>query len=152
MAHVPSGQRWRVGVASIATNAEQSVEGQLLSASLRRHDGMTVGVSVARTAVASITRTETDPQALGEVPYSSMLVSFTAAREILPHVDGRCCDARARGVVPIVWSIVRSPVISALWLNACPCATRASPCRAFCGVQVASSKIVRRCWRRWMFG
>lgn len=103
MAHVPSGQRWRVGVASIATNAEQSVEGQLLSASLRRHDGMTVGVSVARTAVASITRTETDPQAVGEVPYSSMLVSFTAAREILPHVTAgiamRVREGRADRVI-----------------------------------------------------
>ncbi len=78
--------RWRVGVASLSTAADQSVDGQLLSANFRRADGTTLGVSIARTSVASLVRTETDPQAVGEVPYSSLLLSLSAARDVLPHL------------------------------------------------------------------
>jgi len=84
--HIRGPERWRLGVASLATTADQSVDGQLLSANLRRASGTTVGVSIARTAVASILRTESDPTSLGEVPYSSLMLSLTAARELLPHV------------------------------------------------------------------
>ena len=84
--HIRGPERWRVGVASLGTAASQSVDGQLVAANLRRTDGMTVGLSIARTSVASILRTETDPTSLGDVPYSSMLFSLTAAREVLPHV------------------------------------------------------------------
>jgi hypothetical protein len=41
---------------------------------------------VARTAVADLVRTDTDPQAVGTVPYSSLLLSFSGARDVLPHV------------------------------------------------------------------
>lgn len=81
-----AGERWRVGVASIASSADQSVDGQLISASYRRASGATFGLSFARTAVASLIRTETDPTRVGDVPYSSLLVSATAARDLLPHV------------------------------------------------------------------
>ncbi len=84
--HIVGPERWRVGVASLATAADQSVDGQLLAANFKRADGMTLGVSIARTSVASILRTETDPNSLGDVPYSSLLLSFTAARALLPHV------------------------------------------------------------------
>ncbi len=84
--HIRGSERWRVGVASLATTADQSVDGQMLAVNFRRSDGVTIGLSVARTAVASIVRTETDPISLGEVPYSSTLVSLTASRELVPHV------------------------------------------------------------------
>jgi hypothetical protein len=84
--HLGADQRWRVGVASLATAAQQSVEGQLVSADVRRASGLTLGLSVARATVADILRTESDPQSLGRVPYSSLLLSASAARELIPHV------------------------------------------------------------------
>jgi hypothetical protein len=84
--HLGRNEKWRIGVASVASASAQSVDGQLLSASYRRQTGVTVGFSVARTSVASILRTDTDPQAVGDVPYSSLLLSATAARQLLPHV------------------------------------------------------------------
>jgi hypothetical protein len=86
MIKLPSSVRWRFGVASLSTGTDQSVDGQLLSVSWRRDDNLTFGVSIARSAVASILRTDSDPQTLGDVPYSSLLVSAVAARDVLPHV------------------------------------------------------------------
>lgn len=101
--HVRGAARWRVGVASLATAADQSVDGQLAAANFRRRDGTTVGVSVARTSVASILRTESDPSTLGEVPYSSLLLSLTASRDLLPHltagVSARFREGRADRLV-----------------------------------------------------
>lgn len=78
--------RWRFGVASLSSTSDQSVDGQLLAATFRKASGVSFGASVARSAVASILRTETDPQGLGDVPYSTLLASFSAARDIMPHV------------------------------------------------------------------
>ena len=79
-------ERWRLGVAALSSASDQSVDGQLIAATFRRTNGIAFGASIARSAVASILRTETDPQSLGEVPYSSLLMSITAARAIVPHV------------------------------------------------------------------
>ena len=82
-------ERWRLGVASLNPgSAEQGVEGQMLSVAFRRTSGTTLGVSVAFTRINDITRTDTDPQSIGSVPYSSLLVSVIAARELMPHVTG----------------------------------------------------------------
>ena len=86
MSALAPGQRLRLGVASLATGVQQGTDGQLLSASYRRTSGTTVGLSVARASVAGLVRTDTDPQSIGEVAYSSLLISATAARTILPHV------------------------------------------------------------------
>ncbi len=83
---LPPSMRWRAGVASLSTGVEQSVEGQLLGVAVRRPNGRSLGLSVARSAVTGIVRTDTDPQALGEVPYQSLLVSLTTAQRVLPHV------------------------------------------------------------------
>lgn len=80
------GERLRLGVASLATGAQQGVEGQLVSATFRRASGTTMGVSVARSSVAGLVRTDSDPQSVGDISYSSVLVSATAARSLLPHV------------------------------------------------------------------
>jgi hypothetical protein len=84
MLALPAGTRWRAGVASLATGAEQGVEGQLLGAAWRRTSGLTVGVSVARAAVGGLVRTDTDPQSLGNLTYESLLGSVTVAREVFP--------------------------------------------------------------------
>ncbi len=126
------GDRWRFGVASLATATDQSVDGQLISASWRRHTGTTFGVAIARAAIAGIVRTDTDPQALGDVPYSTLLVSLTGAREIIPHVtggvaarwrqgrvdrDGRSAIAADVGVVvhDLPWHNARLAASSFLW-------------------------------------
>lgn len=81
-----TGQRVRLGVASLATGSQQGVDGQLLSASYRGNGGTTFGLSLARSSVAGLVRTDTDPLSLGELSYSSVLVSASAARELMPHV------------------------------------------------------------------
>lgn len=83
-----AGERFRVGVASLAAGAAQSVDGQLLSIAMRRSGGTTLGLSLARTSVAGLVRTDTDPQAVGDVIYASLLVSGSASRELLPHLTG----------------------------------------------------------------
>ncbi len=80
------GDRWRFSVTALTTAQDQGVAGQLLSAAWRRPSGVTFGASVARSAVSNILRTDTDPQTLGEVPYSSLLASFSASRDVLPNV------------------------------------------------------------------
>lgn len=80
------GQRLRLGVASLATGNQQGVDGQLISASYRNTGGTTVGVSIARSSVAGLVRTDTDPQSIGDLSYSSVLVSASAARVLMPHV------------------------------------------------------------------
>lgn len=79
--------RWRVGVASVSSSADQSVDGQLIALAFQRPSGPTLGLSVARTGVASLIRTDTDPTRVGEVPYSSLMVSVAAATELVPHVS-----------------------------------------------------------------
>jgi hypothetical protein len=86
---IDSAIRWRFGVASLArTAADQSIDGQLLSAAWRRKDGTTFGMSVARSAVGGITRTDADPQSIGSVTYASLLLSAIAARDLTSHVTG----------------------------------------------------------------
>lgn len=85
-AALPRGDRWRLGVASLSAPSDQSVDGQLLTASLRRSSGTTLSLSIARSAVGAIVRTDADPEAIGEVPYSSLLYSFGAARALTSHL------------------------------------------------------------------
>jgi hypothetical protein len=93
-------ERWRFGVASLARlAADQSIDGQLLFAARRRNDGTTVGLSIARSSVGDITRTDADPQSIGNVTYATLLLSASAARELLPHltagISARLREGRA---------------------------------------------------------
>ena len=81
-----AGERIHLGVASLSSGAAQGVDGQLLSASFRRASGTTLGLSVARTSVAGLVRTDSDPLSVGDISYASVLVSATAARTLVPHV------------------------------------------------------------------
>ena len=80
------GERFRFGVASLSTGAQQGVDGQLLAASYRRPGGTTFGLSVARSSVAGLVRTDSDPQSLGDMSYASLLLSTSVARTLVPHV------------------------------------------------------------------
>jgi len=81
-----TGDRFRFGVASLTTGTAQGVDGQLLSVAWRRSTGATVALSVARSAVGGLVRTDSDPQSLGNIPYYSSLVSLSAARSLLPKL------------------------------------------------------------------
>jgi hypothetical protein len=83
---VPTGERFRFGVASLSTGNAQGVDGQVLSGAWRRTTGTTLGLSVARAAVGGLVRTDTDPQSVGSIQYHSTLVSLAAARELIPHL------------------------------------------------------------------
>jgi len=83
---LPAGDRLRFGVASLATGNAQGVDGQILSGAWRRPGGTTVALSVARSAVGGLVRTDSDPQSLGNIPYHSSLVSLSGAREVVPHL------------------------------------------------------------------
>ncbi len=84
MLALPADRRWRAGVASLSTGADQGVEGQLVGMAWRRASGLTVGASVARAAVGGLVRTDTDPQSLGSIAYESLVASVSAAREVTP--------------------------------------------------------------------
>ena len=126
------GDRYRFGVASLATGSAQGVDGQLLSASVRRASGTTLGVSVARAAIGGLVRTDTDPQAMGDIPYATWLVSVTGARTLVPHLtvgaalrwrygraDQATGDAMAADLGAVLhdlpWRNARVAVSSFLW-------------------------------------
>src|SRR6187455_1335741 len=118
---ISSVERWRLGVASLSSASDQSVDGQLIAATFRRSNGVAFGASIARSAVASILRTGTDPQGLGDVPYSSLLASLTAAREIVPHVTAgvalRYREGRADQIVNHAYAADLGVVVHSLPLR-----------------------------------
>lgn len=78
--------RYRFGVASLSAGSAQGVDGQLVSAAARRESGTTLSLSVARSGIGGLVRTDTDPQAIGNIPYTTWLISAGAARELVPHL------------------------------------------------------------------
>ena len=82
-----TGERIRLGVTSLSASSDQGVGGQMLGIIFRQRDNRTFGISVARSAIEGVVRTDFDPQAIGEVPYSSLIVSATATRQVLPNID-----------------------------------------------------------------
>ncbi len=126
------GDRWRFGVAALTPTADQGVDGRLISAAWRRRNGVTVNASIARFAIANIIRTESDPTAVGDVTYNSLLVSIGASRDVIPNVtvgvsarwrEGRA-DREVRDAVAadlgfvihdLPWRNARVAVSSFLW-------------------------------------
>ena len=129
---IRSGERLRLGVASLSSGNAQGVDGQLVAAAWQRSSGTTIGLSIGRTAVGGLVRTESDPQSVGSIPYHSTLVSATVARALLPHLtagvavrwrNGRADqfshDAVAADVGAVLhdlpWRHARVAVSSFLW-------------------------------------
>jgi hypothetical protein len=76
----------RVGISSLMTGSDQGVAGQLVHVAGSLY-GTTIGFSVARAAISGISRTDIDPQALGEdVPYSGAVLSLAGARRQTQHL------------------------------------------------------------------
>lgn len=79
-------EQLRVGVTSLSATSQQGVDGQIAALVWRRPNNGTLGVSIARSSIDGIVRTEFDPQALGNIPYNTLLLSVSATRELLPQV------------------------------------------------------------------
>ncbi len=80
------GQQIRVGVVSLSAPSDIGVEGLAVGAAYRRDDNRVFSVSIARNAIGGIVRTEFDPQVVGEIPYSSLMLTAGASAELLPNV------------------------------------------------------------------
>ncbi|HET7456218.1 MAG TPA: hypothetical protein VFJ74_01100 [Gemmatimonadaceae bacterium] len=85
-AAVPPGQRVRLGIAALATPADQSVSAQLVGVAVQLPNFVTAALSVARAGVGDLVRTESDPQSLGTLNYSSSIYSAIVARRSPAHV------------------------------------------------------------------
>lgn len=124
--------RYRFGVASLSAGSAQGVDGQLLSMAHRLDGGSTLGLSVARSGIGGLVRTETDPQTLGEIPYVSWLASLSFSRDVLPQLTlgaaarwryGRADQVSGRAVAAdfglvlhdLPWRDARLAVSSFLW-------------------------------------
>jgi len=83
---LPAGARWRLAAASMSAPADVAVSAQAGTfAGVWR--GTTLGVTVLRAAVAGLSRTESDPQSIGDdIEYSTIVVSVVAARRLNPHL------------------------------------------------------------------
>jgi hypothetical protein len=78
--YVSPNERGRLSLSSLSTGREQRVGAQTLATAYHVR-GNTVGVSMARSSVSDIARTDTDPQTIGpDVPYGLFVLSVAAAR------------------------------------------------------------------------
>ncbi len=83
---LPNGYRFRVSAAAMNAPSDISVSAQLFSVAAAWRN-TTFGLSVTRSSVADILRTDTDPQSIGNpVPYGTTVISLLAARRVLPHL------------------------------------------------------------------
>jgi len=71
--------RAEFGFAGLTTPQELGVKLDMLAAAFKLKPSITGSVSLAQASVSDILRTETDPQSLTEIPYSTTLLSMGAA-------------------------------------------------------------------------
>jgi hypothetical protein len=78
--YVSAAEQGRLSLSSLATGREQQVSGQTIAAAYAVR-GTTFGITLARSSVSDIARTDTDPQTIGpDVPYSLLVLSLAGAR------------------------------------------------------------------------
>ena len=78
--YVSGRERGRLSLSSLATGREQRVGAQTLALAYAVR-GTTIGLSLARSSVSDIARTDTDPQTIGpDVRYGLTVISLAAAR------------------------------------------------------------------------
>ncbi len=83
---LPVGDRARVSVATLNAPQDQGVSAQTLTLAVALPAGTSGAFSAVRASVADLVRTSTDPQTVGgEIPYSTMVLSLTAARRSQAH-------------------------------------------------------------------
>jgi hypothetical protein len=78
--YVTPAERGRLSISSLSTGREQRVGAQTMALAYAVR-GNTIGLSLARSTVSDIARTDTDPQTIGpDIPYGLLVVSIAAAR------------------------------------------------------------------------
>jgi hypothetical protein len=99
---MPDDSRFRLGVAWLPGSSSQGVDGQLAGFAYRRPSGTTLGLSIARSAVSGLVRTDNDPTPIGTIDYNSTIISATVARRVIPHltigVAARYRDGRTEDI------------------------------------------------------
>jgi hypothetical protein len=80
--------RARAAVAALNAPIDLGLTGQVLHGAYAIGGLGTVSLGVAHAAVSNLVRTETDPQSVGDIPYSTWVVSAGAARSVSDHVNG----------------------------------------------------------------
>jgi hypothetical protein len=84
---LPDGTRIRGTVVGLNTGADRGVSAQLAAVAVRLPQHVTVGFSAARASITGIAHTDVDPQPIGrDIPYSTVVLSLTGARQSLDHV------------------------------------------------------------------
>jgi len=85
-AMLPRGVRGRASVAALDAAAEQAVSAQLIGVAAAIPGELTAALTLAHAAVDGIRRTDSDPQSIGDVPYSATVVSAGVARRASPYL------------------------------------------------------------------
>src|SRR5690349_7716633 len=84
---LPSGAKIRGSAVALNTGTDRGVSAQLLSIAVALPQEITVAFSAAHAAIDGIGHTVDDPQPIGrDVPYSTVVLSVTGARQSLDHV------------------------------------------------------------------
>ena len=79
--------RFRGTAVALNTGTDRGVSAQLAAFAVRLPQRVTVGFSAARAAITGIGHTTTDPQPIGrDIPYTTLVVSLTGARQSPEHV------------------------------------------------------------------
>ena len=81
-ASVGPGDRLRVGAGLVSTAADQAITVQSVFAATALPRRATIALSATRASVRGITRTTSDPQSMGEVPYGVTMLSVLATRRV----------------------------------------------------------------------
>ena len=88
LALLPTGSRWRLAAGAMTAPTDASINAQYGGIS-RSWLGTTMSVSVLRSSVGRLLRTDSDPLSLGEeVPYQTVLLTAGLSRRLAPHVVG----------------------------------------------------------------
>ena len=81
------GTSIRGTVVALNTGTDRGISAQLAAIAVRLPQRITVGFSAARAAITGIGHTVSDPTPIGrDVPYGTLVLSLTGARESLDHV------------------------------------------------------------------
>lgn len=79
--------RFRGTAVALNTGTDRGVSAQLAAFAMRLPQRITVGISAARASINGIAQTVGDPTPIGrDIPYSTLVVSLTGARQSLDHV------------------------------------------------------------------
>ena len=84
---ITDGTLLRATVVALNTGTDRGISAQLAAIAVRLPQRITVGFSAAHAAINGIGQTVSDPTPIGrDIPYGTLVLSLTGARESLDHV------------------------------------------------------------------